>query len=127
MNIRAKEQRQAVRDAATLCKRLGPGWKPCVWENMGWHHRAERAPLSVHVFTGARGRISYWCMIARNPEDAGYGAPEINTGDMRTFNDPRAAVRATARAARILLQPLVDSVALVEQHVTELRKDVACT
>lgn len=31
---------KATRDAAALCKRLGKGWKPRVWENLGWHYSA---------------------------------------------------------------------------------------
>jgi hypothetical protein len=28
---------KAVRDSAKLAKKLGKGWKPRVWENLGWH------------------------------------------------------------------------------------------
>lgn len=28
----------AVREAAALAERMGPGWKPNVWENLGWHY-----------------------------------------------------------------------------------------
>ena len=31
---------QALRTAQKLVKELGPGWKPWVWENCGWHFEA---------------------------------------------------------------------------------------
>lgn len=30
----------ATRKAKALVKRLGAGWKPRVWENLGWHYEA---------------------------------------------------------------------------------------
>lgn len=30
----------AVKECARLVKRLGAGWKPHVYENLGWHYRA---------------------------------------------------------------------------------------
>lgn len=31
---------RAVKHADDLCKLLGEGWKPIVWENMRWHYKA---------------------------------------------------------------------------------------
>lgn len=28
---------RATREANALCKKLGEGWQPTVWENLGWH------------------------------------------------------------------------------------------
>lgn len=39
----------ATRKAAALCKRLGPGWEPCVWENMGWFYSAQNGVATVHA------------------------------------------------------------------------------
>lgn len=38
----------AVKKAAELATELGPLWAPHVWENMGWHYRAEYGPFAVH-------------------------------------------------------------------------------
>lgn len=35
-----EEYRRAVAGAARLVKRLGPGWRARVWENLGWHYCA---------------------------------------------------------------------------------------
>lgn len=40
----------ATRKAKALVKRLGAGWKPCVWENLGWHYEAVKGePVLIQV------------------------------------------------------------------------------
>jgi hypothetical protein len=39
---------QAETDAKQLAETLGAGWKPRVWENLGWHFSAEREVIAVH-------------------------------------------------------------------------------
>jgi hypothetical protein len=33
---------RAVTDAAALAARMGDGWQPKVWENLGWHWQIEK-------------------------------------------------------------------------------------
>lgn len=40
---------RAVREADKLCKVLGEGWEPCVWENCGWHFSARKSNATVHA------------------------------------------------------------------------------
>lgn len=35
---------RATREANELCALLGDGWRPRVWENLGWFYAAERGP-----------------------------------------------------------------------------------
>ena len=50
------EFQEATRDAGKLAKRLGSGWSPVVWENMGWHYRVEKGCVALHPsVTGPRG------------------------------------------------------------------------
>lgn len=42
------DYQQAQRRALKLANRLGPGWKPRVWENMGWFCEAVKGKASVH-------------------------------------------------------------------------------
>lgn len=47
-------------DAAKLARGLGRGWKPNVWENLGWHWEAVNAAgvgLRVRQFS----RRNFWC------------------------------------------------------------------
>lgn len=53
---------QAVTDAANLAAGLGDGWKPRVWENMGWHYSAVKDVAAVY----APNRGGYWVSIGGN-------------------------------------------------------------
>lgn len=39
----------ATRKAKALCKRLGKGWEPYVWENMGWFYSAHKGVTEVYA------------------------------------------------------------------------------
>jgi hypothetical protein len=39
-NCKYADYVKAKEFAAKLCKELGRGWKPHVWENLGWHYEA---------------------------------------------------------------------------------------
>ena len=45
---------KAQQDAKALAKRLGPEWKPRVWENLGWHYSvtAWLWEVSAHIHNG---------------------------------------------------------------------------
>lgn len=50
--------------AAKLCKRMGDGWKPRVWENLGWHYMVFSACTRLRVCPSHHGnRISYSAFI----------------------------------------------------------------
>jgi hypothetical protein len=38
----------AVANGDRLARDLGDGWEPRVWENLGWHYRAEKGCAAVH-------------------------------------------------------------------------------
>lgn len=38
---------EAEQKAQELCERLGPGWEPKVWNNMGWHWCVQNQVISV--------------------------------------------------------------------------------
>lgn len=39
---------KATKDAARIAAKLGDGWKPRVWENLGWHFKVVRGKAIVH-------------------------------------------------------------------------------
>ena len=47
---------RATSAANDLCSMLGEGWKPVVWENLGWHYRAERGSVTVGYWAGNGGK-----------------------------------------------------------------------
>lgn len=39
---------KAVEAADALCARLGDGWKPHVWENLGWHYHVSKGVATIY-------------------------------------------------------------------------------
>lgn len=66
--------REAKRESAELVKRLGPGWKARVTENLGWHYSAvnEARQLDVSKSGGTYSAIlgSQYIGHGRTPETA---------------------------------------------------------
>ncbi len=69
---------RAKEDAAKLCARLGPGWTPHVWENLGWHWCAKspeggvatvRPPRPPGTRDWSAHLGEFWC-FGRTPEAA---------------------------------------------------------
>lgn len=53
---------KATEQAASLAKKLGKGWRPEVWENLGWHWAVVKGDERVYVKVyggGARGN-RFW-------------------------------------------------------------------
>lgn len=86
--------------AKRLAERLGKGWKPVVWENLGWHFKAVSASgfLKVHP-SGGKGWMAFlgfgdsggrWVANASTPEAA--------------IKKVRAAARAEVGELRRLLE-----------------------
>lgn len=85
---------EAARAGATaLAKRLGPGWKANVWENLGWHYSAvsRRGFVKVHPNI-QRGRIaSYTAFIGEKNFPGGRFAEHGST--------PEKAIAASRKVA----------------------------
>lgn len=72
------EQFKATTSAEALARRLGKGWTPFVWENLGWHYRVVSPCKRISVnegerrygaFLGDRGEIAHqWSAHASKPE-----------------------------------------------------------
>lgn len=69
----------AVKRAKALAKRCGPGFKPRVWENLGWHYSAVSANglLKVHpcgksftAYLGDKGAGGRWAIVRPTPRAA---------------------------------------------------------
>lgn len=88
---------KAVKDSAALAKRMGDGWEPEVWENMGWHWRIDKGvfhlwPPKTYAkddqysawFNGAHQFIA----CAKVPEDAlGFVIQDARTFIRRMENE----------------------------------------
>lgn len=63
---------KATRDAQALCKRLGKGWQPRVWENLGWHYSAIDASSYWKVNASKyRGEVIGYLAFFGVPEPSG--------------------------------------------------------
>lgn len=72
----------AQRRAVELCRALGDGWTPRVWENMGWHFSAVSAcgrlkvhwnglaDCRYHAFLGEGQTGGRWAEHGRTPQSA---------------------------------------------------------
>lgn len=81
----------AEREARNLIALLkGTGWKPRVWDNMGWHYKAVSGPIQVYpsILDG-----KFWCMIGSRPKDTAGGAGFWTPQRTRCFKDPNRAVK----------------------------------
>ncbi len=91
---------KAHKDAEALARRMGEGWEPDVWENLGWHWRVKKGVATIYGPDRHRKEYSAWlsvdgveytgqqvqhtCQViecAETPEDA----LGIATQKMRTF------------------------------------------
>ena len=92
---------KARRGGAALAKQLGKGWKPRVWENMGWHFAAVSScgRLEVH----SHGGRSFTAYLGEADQPGGRWAEHGKT--------PKAAVKATVREGK---RELAEVAALVE-------------
>jgi len=83
-----KTKTEAAAAAAKLVKRLGAGWRPRVWQNLGWHFAARKGPISVYPSLDGQ----FHCLIAETDEQAPAGSGYWSGSDTKTFDDPRKAV-----------------------------------
>lgn len=89
------KREDAERNAQNLVARLrGKGWKPVVFENMGWHWRAVSGP--VQVYPSSVGD-TFWCMVGSEPKRCVGGAAFWTPRRTRCFKDPNRAVKDAMR------------------------------
>ena len=102
---------EATRLAAALAQRLGQGWEPNVWENLGWHYSAlvpGEARFEVHGSKRyGQKRTTYMCFLGstyvsksrRTPEEAVRESLAMAAKDL-------AALQTLTRLAALKTGPL---------------------
>lgn len=96
----------AQRRAARLCAKLGKGWRPNVWENLGWHYSAKFAGVhELELYPHFAPKPLGSCWLSFIPED---GASQITaegqTPDVAVYALRTKVValwRAAARALKL--------------------------
>lgn len=96
-NCTRSDYEKAVRAADALIRKLrGNGWKPLVWENLGWHYKVVSGPIQVYP---SHDRKSYSAMIGGSPKDNAGDASYWHPPKNKTFTDPNDAVEYALRYA----------------------------
>lgn len=87
------EYQRAKQHGRALAKRLGKGWKPRIWENLGWHYTAKRGPIEVYP------RIkSYWANLILVGKQFTGEAREPELAVIRAIDKAKEVVAALTNA-----------------------------
>jgi hypothetical protein len=92
------DHKKATREAAALRERLGRGWKPFVWENLGWHWIVGKGDPGSSVSGKALLEV-HCCPRGRRPMYSAW----LQTGPQfisRDFPTPEQALADTRRMVR---------------------------
>lgn len=57
---------QANREANALAARMGKGWKPRVWENLGWHYSVKKGVAAIYPPKGLHDTFTAY--VNTNPQ-----------------------------------------------------------
>lgn len=97
-----KEQAYSKAEALVAC--LGSNWKPCVWENLGWHYCARALGGTFTVYPILDGQ--YCALLGSSLSQTGAGLPLWT--DRFAHEDPREVVRHQAALALRKVQHLME-------------------
>jgi hypothetical protein len=101
---------RATKGAKKLAAKLGKGWKPRVWENMGWFYEVQKNNVVVSLGGSLPpGRARYY---------ARFNNPVHQT--MSQGSTPQDAVDDALRKAWIMRQELAEALAPWDASVTKL-------
>lgn len=93
-----KEYERAISKSNRLQKKMGPGWKTRVWENLGWHYKLTRGPISLSESGG-----EYIALINDDPNVA-RGGLSLWTDLSKRSRDPKEAVRSAVKYMQKIVQ-----------------------
>lgn len=80
----------AAKRSDDLCARLGSGWAPEVWENLGWHYGAINDGAAITMNAPHHGGKARYFAIMGGHQHSDRGLPCIVSG---TYDNPQAAFR----------------------------------
>lgn len=98
---------RAVKAAQRLADRLGKGWKPHVWENLGWHYSAISKSKHLKVYPSIINKKLYDYTAYFSTESATIGgrwAASGSTPEKALANVMEEALRELNTVARAIEQ-----------------------
>lgn len=85
---------RAVGESRELARRMGPGWRPDVWENLGWHYAVHKGKARVVPVTTGGHILGDWTIV-------GYRAHISSAVDVsERASDPENALGFAVQSAR---------------------------
>lgn len=104
----AKTKAEAITNAVALVKQMkGSGWRPVVFENIGWYWRAVSGP--VQVYPSDNGK--FWSMIGGEAKGSPGGLAMWTPQRCTYFKDPNRAVRDALKHVECKMADLNEAVA----------------
>lgn len=109
-NCKRADYDRAVKRSAALAKRLGEGWEPDVWENLGWHFKVTKGLLEVYVHDDHSGR---------RPKLATSFTAYLQSHPQFWANGPtaEAAIKNTIESAQTTQRRITNAIASLDPRV----------
>lgn len=96
---------QAESEANALAERMGAGWEPCVWENLGWHYSVRRGNATIHPRRTQGGPVlSYAAWI-----EPGISIHQHTVQFIQSADTPDDALGFATQEARTFMSRLSDT------------------
>lgn len=93
-------EKEAIRKAKEVQKRLGQGWDIRVWRNLGWHWSLQAAGGRISLYEDFSGK--FFALVNLDGRSPGMGDPEVPVVPSR--RDPCRAVWDAMDAIRDIFE-----------------------
>lgn len=116
------EWEEARSGSKALVKELGPGWRPRVWENLGWHYSAVNGHVNVHpdrvqAMSAQTGKK----FLVTRPFFTAFISVDLDSSGGRWFDHGKTPKQAVEKAVRRFMDEFVEMTALGQQVLKETR------
>ncbi|MCI0408483.1 MAG: hypothetical protein L0191_07960 [Acidobacteria bacterium] len=98
------EHDEAIRKARTLALKLGKGWRPEIWENMGWYWAVVNGGLKVHPTYSIRGRVTGFMAFVGDPDSPGGRWVEHGETPKEAISKVLAVAKAEIKALETIVR-----------------------
>ncbi len=118
-NYLIKSEKQAAAAAKKLAKLMGAGWKPRVWENLGWHYSASWGNL-ITVYPiryRVSDKTSYHCLLSDTKREHFQGGSMLWPNNTKSFTCPKKCVAAQIKRAKKVVEGLNQIIEEVENCI----------
>lgn len=110
---------RAVAEGDALAARMGEGWEPHVWENMGWYYSVKKGVVTIRVSRGNDGEhASYSAWIEPNVTIDRISLQIIAHGDT-----PEDALGFATQDARTVIERMREALAVLNDVAGVLPED----